>query len=126
MLFNSKEEDQKIAKKSFVYLVSDYNPKCPDNILKMKTDNRSQETFYEKCNPKFNKLEYAFGFKFPDLEEGDPYSFEYPRLETVTMYWYGKRRKISKEKVGKKINLEKIDFILVKRKFRNSLLFKYW
>jgi hypothetical protein len=123
-LNNSNIENQKIAKKSFVYLVSDYNPKYPDNILKMKTDNRSQETFYEKCNPKFNKLEYAFGFKFPDLYN-NKYTFEYPRLENVTMYGYGKRRKISKEKVGKKINLEKIDFILVKRKFRNSLLFKY-
>ncbi len=124
MLYNSKEEDQKIAKKSFVYLVSDLNPKCPDNILKMETDNRSQETFYEKCNPKFNKLEYAFGFKFRDLREGKLNTFEYPRLENVSMYGYGKRRKKSKEKFEKNINLETKDFILVKRKFKNSLLFK--
>jgi hypothetical protein len=124
VLYNSKEEDQKIAKKSFVYLVSDLNPKCPDNILKMETDNRSQETFYEKCNPKFNKLEYAFGFKFRDLREGKLNSFEYPRLEHVSMYGYGERRKKSKEIFEKKINLDTKDFILVERKFKNSLLFK--
>ncbi len=81
-------------------------------------------TFYEKCNPKFNKLEYSFGFKFRDLREGKLNTFEYPRLENVSMYGYGKRRKKSKEKFEKNINLETKDFILVKRKFKNSLLFK--
>ena len=125
-LNNFKLEDTKITKESCVYLVDNSNPKYPDNILKMKTCNYSQEIFYQKCNPKFNKLDYAFGFKYIDLKEGDPFSMFSPRLVNTTMYGYGKKNKtwMCKEKDGKKINLDKINFILVKRKFKNCLLYK--
>ena len=125
-LNNSKLEDKKITNESYVYLVKRGNPIYPDNILKMQTSNYSQESFYEKCNPKFNKLEYAFGFKYIDLEEGDPFSFFHPYLVNTWMIGYGKKNKtrIFKGKDGKKINLDKINFILVQRKFKNCLLYK--
>ena len=95
------------------FLREPFKPSCADSYLRMEVDNLYWKPFYENCNPKFNKLEYCFGFRFKDIYEILPNDMMLLGLDSSTMY-----------QCFEKINLRKIKFILVKRQFKNCLLYK--
>jgi len=109
---NNTQEPKTFEKPIVSLLWFEFKPNRPDVYLKKEIDNFYWKPFYENCNPKFNKLEYCFGFKFDDLNKKND-GVSSVGLEHSLRYSY-----------DTKINLRKFKFILVKRQFKNCVLYK--
>ncbi len=109
---NNTKEPKTFEKPIVSLLWFEFKPNRPDSYLRKEIDNFYWKQFYENCNPKFNELEYCFGFKYDDLN-GKNHDAQILGLEHSLRHSY-----------ETKISLSKFKSILVRRKFKNRILYK--
>ena len=93
---NNTKEPKTFEKPIVSLLWFEFKPNCPDSYLRKE----------------INKLEYCFGFKFDDLN-GKNHDAQILGLEHSLRHSY-----------ETKISLSKFKSILVRRKFKNRILYK--